>query len=182
MPRVESSVSTINAGTRPWRTATIVASSVAFVELVALLAIGAVVLGPTVVDSTRSSDPPAAATRPEARKAAVAPAPAKRVQPPPAAPQLSRAQTSVLVLNGNGIAGAAATTAEAVRTARYRIAAVGNAPRSDYGRSIVMYRPGYRGEGVRLGQDLGIRVVTPLDGLRRSQLEGAHVAVIIGAS
>jgi hypothetical protein len=182
---VESSVSTIDAGVRPWRTATIVAGTVAAVELVVLLAIGVVLLGPTILDWTRPSDRPAGATpakKAEKRVVAATPAPVRPVETPPVAPQLSRAQTSVLVLNGNGISGAAATTAEAVRARRYRVAEVGNAPRADYGRSLVMYRPGYRGEALRLGRDLGIRLVTPLDGLRRSHLHGAHVAVIIGAS
>jgi hypothetical protein len=67
-----------------------------------------------------------------------------------------------------------------VRSRQYLIAAVGNASRSDYRRSLVMYRPGYRGEAARLARDVGIRLVTPLDGLRRSQLMGAHVAVILG--
>lgn len=183
---MESSVSTLDAGVRPWRTATFVAATLAAVELVALLAIGVVSLGPTVLDWTKSSDRRAkAAPAPRVEKKAVAkPAPVTRVKQAtaPAAAQLSRARTSVLVLNGNGVAGAAAAEADAVRARKYRIAAVGNAPRADYGRSLVMYRPGYRGEGLRLGRDIGIRLVTPLDGLRRSQLEGAQVAVIIGSS
>lgn len=182
---MESSVSTIDAGVRPWRTATIVAGTVAVVELVVLLAIGAVLVGPTILDWARSSDrttKAAPAKKAERQATAAAPAPARPRQLPPAAPQLPRSQTTVLVLNGNGISGAAATAAEQVKARRYRIAAVGNAPRANYARSLVMYRPGYRGEGLRLGRDLGIRLVTPLDGLRRSQLEGAHAAIIIGAS
>lgn len=182
---MESSVSTVDAGVRPWRTATIVAGTVAVVELVVLIAIGAVLVGPAILDWAQSSDRPATAApakKAERQAATATPAPARPVQTPPAAPQLSRSQTTVLVLNGNGISGAAATAAEQVRARRYRIAAVGNAPRADYARSLVMYRPGHRGEGLRLGRDLGIRLVTPLDGLRRSQLDGAHVAVIVGAS
>ena len=61
------------------------------------------------------------------------------------------------------------------------IGGVGNAPQATYGRSVVMYRPGFRPEAVRLARDTRILIVTPLDGLRRSQLQGAHVAVILGA-
>jgi hypothetical protein len=43
-----------------------------------------------------------------------------------------------------------------------------------------MYRPGFRPEAVRLARDARIAIVTPLDGLRRSQLQGAHVALILG--
>ena len=51
----------------------------------------------------------------------------------------------MLVLNGNGISGAAASAGQLVRHKGY-VAAVGNAPRSDYRRSVVMYRPGYGAE------------------------------------
>ena len=63
----------------------------------------------------------------------------------------------------------------------YPVAAVGNAPKADYARTMVMYRGRFRPEGVRLAKDLGIKIVTPLDGLSVSALEGAHVAVILGA-
>ncbi len=97
-----------------------------------------------------------------------------------AAPELRRAQTSVLVLNGNGIAGAAAAEGTLVRSKGYRIAAVGNAERTDYARSVVMYRPGFKPEAWRLARDLRVRTVSPLDGLRVKDLSGAHVAVVLG--
>ena len=88
----------------------------------------------------------------------------------------------MLVLNGNGIAGAAASTGELVRHKGYVVAAVGNAPRSDYRRSVVMYRPGYAPEAARFARDLSVKIVSPLDGLRLKDLMGAHVAVVLGAS
>jgi hypothetical protein len=87
----------------------------------------------------------------------------------------------VLVLNGNGRQGAAAVAAARVQGRGYEIGAVANAPRSDFARSIVMYRPGFQGEGRRLGRDLGVRQVTPLDGMRVRQLEGAHLVFILGS-
>ena len=106
------------------------------------------------------------------------------MQPPaaPAKPKLARTETSVLVLNGNGVAGAAASTGELVRQKGYVIAAVGNAARSDYRRSVVMYRPGYAPEAARFARDLRVKIVSPLDGLRMKDLMGAHVAVVLGAS
>ncbi|MGH2996352.1 MAG: LytR C-terminal domain-containing protein, partial [Gaiellaceae bacterium] len=98
----------------------------------------------------------------------------------PAKQLLSRAETSVIVLNGNGIAGAAGAVAERARARRYVIAATGNAPRSDFPRSLVMYRPGFEGEAQRLARDLGIKRVAPLDGVRASELQGAHLALIVG--
>ena len=44
-----------------------------------------------------------------------------------------------------------------------------------------MTRTGFEGEGRRLGRDLGIGIVGPLDGLRTAQLHGAHAVVVIGA-
>ena len=87
-----------------------------------------------------------------------------------------------MVLNGNGRTGAAAAASEQVRGHGYRLGQVTNAPRSDYARSLVMFRPGFRGEAERLARDLRIRIVAPLDGMRPAELGGAHTAIILGAS
>ena len=86
----------------------------------------------------------------------------------------------MFVLNGNGRQGAAGAAADRLRRRGYRISAVTNAQRMDYARSLVMYRRGFDGEGVRLGRDLGISIVGPLDGMRPAQLHGAHVVLIVG--
>ena len=86
----------------------------------------------------------------------------------------------MLVLNGNGRQGAAASTAARVSKRGYRIRGVANAPSADFTRSLVMYRRGFEGEGQRLARDLGIRIVGPLDGMRASQLHGAHAVVVVG--
>ena len=86
----------------------------------------------------------------------------------------------MIVLNGNGISGAAATAADGIRARDYLIAGTGNAPRTDFSRSVVMYRPAFEGEARRLARDIGVRRVSPLDGIRRRDLQGAHIALIIG--
>jgi hypothetical protein len=43
-----------------------------------------------------------------------------------------------------------------------------------------MYRPGFAGEGRRLGRDLGVKIVGPLDGMRKHDLHGAQVVFILG--
>ena len=73
-----------------------------------------------------------------------------------------------------------AAAAAAEQVLGYRIGGARNAERSDYAASIVMFRPGYRPEALRLAHDLGVRLVTPLDGLLPSQLHGAQLALIIG--
>jgi hypothetical protein len=42
-----------------------------------------------------------------------------------------------------------------------------------------MYRPGFAREAKRLGRDVGVRVA-PLDGMRIRDLQGAHVALVVG--
>ena len=153
----------------PWRTRAIIAGAVAAVELVVLLVAGVVLVAPALGRHVRHAATVKALAPPRAPK------PAK-----PSRPTLTRGETSVLVLNGNGRTGAAATEAQRIRGLGYLIGGVGNAPQTTYGRSVVMYRPGFRPEAVRLAHDARIAIVTPLDGLRRSQLQGAHVAVILG--
>jgi hypothetical protein len=86
----------------------------------------------------------------------------------------------VIVLNGNGVGGAAAAAADQVKAKGYLIAATGNAARSDYGQSVVMYRAGRKPEAQRLARDLGIKLVGPLEGLSPRALLGAQVALVLG--
>jgi LytR cell envelope-related transcriptional attenuator len=167
----------------PWRTAAIVAAAVAAVELFILVlvgvAFGAKLVGEkaeTIVAQTiakQTETPPPAASEETTTKQ----------KPKKTAPvaELPRSRTSVIVLNGNGIPAAAAVAAEQVRKFEYIIAATGNAPRTDFQRSVVMFRPGYEGEARRLAKDLKIRRATPLDGMGPRDLQGAHIAYIVGA-
>jgi hypothetical protein len=118
-----------------------------------------------------------AATTPAAGEAS-----SKKAAPASTTPvaKLSRDKTSVVVLNGNGLPGAAAVAAQRLHHFHYIVAATGNAPRTDFQRSLVMYRKGFEGEAIRLAHDLHLRRVTPLDGLKLHDLQGAHVALIIG--
>jgi hypothetical protein len=159
-------------GRSPWRTATLVASAVAAVELVALVALGIALLAEPVSKSLRSA----------AEQQVLAPVakPKPRAKPTAATPKLTRAETSVTVLNGNGRSGAAAEAADSVRGFGYTIGTVGNAPTTGVARTVVMYRAGYRPEAARLAKDLGVKIVGPLDGLRPADLLGAHVALVLG--
>lgn len=165
---------------RPWRTAVLALAAVAAVELVLLVLAGGVLLaradaGPgTVVARPAGSTDAPRATKPRAQVAA-----AKSASGTPVA-MLPRRKIGLVVLNGNGRQGAAGGVAARASGRGYRIRAVANAPSADYPRSIVMYRPGFAPEGRRLAKDLGIRVVSPLDGMRPGQLHGAHVVLILG--
>jgi LytR cell envelope-related transcriptional attenuator len=166
---------------QPWRAAALVAAAVATVELFILILIG-------IAFATRffAGEVDQAATLPQTpaveQPAAAQPAPAagQKKEQSAAKPILPRGETSVIVLNGNGIAGAAATTADRVRTRGYLIAGHANAPRSDFQQSLIMFRPGFEREARRLAGDVGIRRVAPLDGIGKRDLQGAHLALIIG--
>ena len=163
---------------KPWRLATLAIAAVATVELVLLVVAGGALL-------TRDDAASAAPTK--AKRAAVETATrvktaaARTARKPPAIGDLPRRQVKVVVLNGNGRSGAAAATATRVSRRGYRIGLVGNAGSHDYPRSIVMYRRGFAAEGQRLAQDLGVPIVSPLDGMRPGQLHGAHAVLILGA-
>ena len=152
---------------RPWRRATIAVSAVAGLELIALAAVGIIVLGNPVARHFRAS------------AAAAAAPPTRAAQPQPKQHLLPRGETSVMVLNGNGQAGAAHAAAARVQSHGYLLGNVGNA-RSITPHTLVMFRPGYEAEGHRLARDLQVRIVRPLDGMRPAQLLGAHLVLIIG--
>jgi hypothetical protein len=152
---------------RPWRTAAIVASGFAALELLALIVAGTILLGHSVHGARAAS-----------KSGPAKPAAAK----PKARALLPRAKTHVDVLNANGLTGAAATEATAVGARGYKIGAVGNAPRSSQGPTLVMYRPGYAAEAHRLARDAGITVVTALDGMKPRSLGRAQLVIVLGAS
>jgi hypothetical protein len=160
----------------PWRTRAVVAAAVATIELVVILGVAVILLGRPVSErvSRAAEAQVLAPVKPAAAK------PKKKAKPTPALPKLARGETSVIVLNGNGLTGAADEQADLVRARGYLIGSVGNAPHTEFPRSIVMYRPGYKPEAVRLGKDVGVRVVTPLDGLTQKDLLGAHLALVVG--
>jgi LytR cell envelope-related transcriptional attenuator len=171
--------------TQPWRTRTIVVSAIAAAELLALVALGVVLLGKGWFQTERAS---AVRSSTHHRAAAAQPpappkSPAKLHATAPTArarPLLARAHTGVLVLNGNGRNGAAGAEATVLRAHGYPVNAVGNAKRNDYAASMVMFRPGYDREARRLARDLHVGIVTGLDGVLPSQLHGARLLIIVG--
>ena len=159
---------------RPWRTAAYIAAAIAFAELLLLIAIGGGALMGALSDRLQLA----------AQERALAPAPqakpiVRRPVPIPVA-KVPRSRTVVMVLNGNGRTGAAAAAASRVQSRGYKVGTVGNAPRQ-VSRSLVMYKPGFAGEGKRLGKDLGVKLVGPLDGMRVGALGRAHVVFILGS-
>jgi hypothetical protein len=151
---------------RPWRRATIAVTAIAAIELIALAGIAIVFLGNPLAGLRETAD---AATP---RQRAAQPLPDKKET-------LERSEISVMVLNGNGLAGAAHAAADKVSARGYLVGNVGNAAATTP-RTLVMYRAGFAAEGARLARDLRARLVRPLDGLRPAQLMGAHLVLILG--
>jgi hypothetical protein len=99
----------------------------------------------------------------------------------PQHPLRPRGRVRVLVLNGNGVSGAAASAAQRLEVEGYKVGGTTNAPRHDYARSMVMFVPGWLKEARRLSRDTGVRLVAPIDGLRRSQLRGSKIVLLLGS-
>ncbi len=162
---------------RPWRLATLVASLVAAVELVGLVVLGFLLLAKPLshaLQQRATAAPAPAAAKHVVRRRLVKPAPIGK-------PKHTRAQTGVLVLNGNGRAGAAHVEATRLERLGYRIRGAANAARSDYATTVIMFRRRWAAEGHRLARDLRVSVVGPLDGMSTSKLEGAQLVVLLGA-
>jgi hypothetical protein len=160
-----------------WRQTAIVAAGIAALELLVLgILVMFLIVRPLLADDGV----------PTAKTATAAPAKQQAAttegKAAPTAPELARRETSVIVLNGNGIGGMASEKADLVRTKGYLIAGTANAPRQDFAQSIVMYRPGFEAEARRLAQDFRVKRVLPLDGMKPRDLQGAHVALIVGSS
>lgn len=163
----------------PWRNAAFVAATVATVELLILLVLGVFLFGKFFADEVEKASDPTTVARAAVERVKEDAARAQ-ASGQAAKPLLPKGETSVIVLNGNGVSGAAATAAERVRAKKYLIAGTGNAPRTTFERSVIMFRPGFQGEARRLGDDIGIRRVIPLDGMRARELQGAHLAFVVG--
>jgi LytR cell envelope-related transcriptional attenuator len=153
-----------------------VASTVAAVELVVILVAGVAIFGKTVA---RRVEKAAVAHVYAHAKTTLAKTTATPLNAPVGVARLPPSQTVVTVLNGGGVSGAAARNAQAVRGLGYMVGQVGNAPRPAL-HTVVEYGPGYRAEAARLARDLHVQAVSPLDGLRKSDLLGAEIALILG--
>jgi LytR cell envelope-related transcriptional attenuator len=164
----------------PWRRATLITGTIATVEFVLLVVAGLILLARPLAQHARTATGPVRHAAAKPKPAAVHHTVPAQPQPKPRAP-LARARTQVMVLNGNGRSHAASDEASLVRARGYPVTSVGNAPRS-IPQSVVMYRPGYRPEALRLARDLGLGLVAPLDGMRVASLHGAKALVVLGSS
>lgn len=168
---------------RPWRRATLLAGLIAAVELVLLIAATAMLVAKPLSHAIRRhAEAVALAPSKQATQAKQAKETIRRLAtPPPVGKPRPRDRVRIMVLNGNGRAGAAAGEASKIHSLGYRVSGTGNARRSDYATSVVMYSRGYRAEGLRLARDLQVKVVGPLDGIRKGGLLGGQLAVVVGA-
>ncbi|MDE3190732.1 MAG: LytR C-terminal domain-containing protein [Acidobacteriota bacterium] len=173
----------------PWRTATLVTATIALAELVGLIAVGTFVLAhpfgrhgkPAGAAAATVAKAPAVSRSPVVHRTVV-PVPAKdRFGPIPSHALRARSDVRVLVLNGNGVQGAAHAEAVRLQGLGYAIGGAANAPSHHYAQSMVMFVPGYAKEARRLARDAGIRIVAPVDGLTQSALSGSRLVVLLGS-
>ncbi len=142
----------------PWRLAILVASALALATL-----------GGLVLTHQAERTRPAAAADHAPKK-------------PLAAPLRPRFRISVLVLNGNGLSGAAGGLATDLLATGYHHAIPADAPSLDYARSLVLFRPGWQREAERLSRDARIPTVAPLDGRVAPEYASVPLVVILGAN
>ena len=159
----------------PWRAVTFVAVGVAVLELVGLIVSGALLLARPIHRGAVAKV--SARATPVRRPAAAVP----RVRVVHSHPLRTRSRMSVVVMNGNGVQGAASTEAARLQSLGYRIGAAENATRHDYARSMVMYVPGWAKEARRLARDTGIRLVAPVDGITPARLKRSQLIVLLGS-
>jgi len=172
----------------PWRTATLVATAVAGVELIGLITIGAFHYSHALRPASAASQAVLAPTH--AHHAAAKPKVHRKVVPVPKKDRFGyvsthalrpRSQVPVLVLNANGVQGAAHTEAARLQALGYPIGGAANAPSHHYAQSMVMYLPGFRAEAQRLAHESSIRLVAPVDGLTPATLSGSRLVVLLGS-
>jgi len=151
----------------PWRAVALAAGIVALAELTALIALAGVRLFHVhhVVAGLPATTTPSAG----------------RDSKPIVHPLRPRSRVSVLVLNGNGVSGAAGTEATQLLARGYHHAVPSDAP-STYAQSVVLFRPGWQREAQRLAHDAGITAVTPLDVRLPGSDRSDQVVLILGAS
>ena len=168
----------------PWRTATVVATGIATLELVGLIGIAAAHFAhpaKSPAASPATTEVQHTQTKPAVHRHVV-PVPAKdRVTPVPSHRLRARSAVRVLVLNGNGVQGAAHAEAARLQSLGYPLGGAENAPSHDYAQSMVMYIPGYLKEARRLARDVGIKLVAPVDGLTPKTLSGSRLVVLLGS-
>jgi len=110
-----------------------------------------------------------------ATHAAAPPAKPKHHKPALPAP----AKTPVMVLNANGVAGAAGAVAGKLNAYGYPTPVVTNARQRGVPPTI-MYAPGYGAAARAVARKIGhILYVTPLDGVKPSELHGAKLVVYV---
>jgi hypothetical protein len=160
--------------TFPWRAATVVVGAIAALELVALIGIGATHIASSLRVHTTAAPAHAARAAQPVRSHVV------KVATPPTHALRARAGLAVLVLNGNGVNGAAGREAVSLQTLGYGSSRSQDAPRHDYARSMVLFLPGYVREARRLAHDAGVALVAPVDGMSKAQLKGSPLVVVLG--
>lgn len=180
---MDAPLSPTDALIRPWRLATLAASLIAGVELIALVLLGFLLLAKPLSHAIqRHATATATASVVKSVKAKTAPTHKLVKAPAVGVAKVPRSHISVLVLNGNGRTGVAHVEAAKLLHLGYKVGGAANAKRSDYATSVVMFKSGFAAEGHRLARDLHVSVVGALDGMKPSALHGSQLVIVLGAT
>jgi hypothetical protein len=96
-----------------------------------------------------------------------------------AATKIAPSEVEVAVLNGTAVPGLAATYGDKVEGKGFNLGAVTNS-NSSFTSSVVMFQPGHAPEARKVGKQLGIMKLQPMNGEIEAVSAGANVAVIVG--
>jgi LytR cell envelope-related transcriptional attenuator len=147
-----------------------------FAGVLAVLFTASTLVRALVPDGSADSGAPARAKQerlPRARGGEARPLSVPKPLPPPAS-------TPLMVLNANGTSGVATSLAAQLRSRGYPTPTVADAGRRGLP-TMIMYRPGWGRSAQALARAVpGVSYVSPLDGMRTSDLGSAVLVVILG--
>jgi LCP family protein required for cell wall assembly len=104
--------------------------------------------------------------------------PATTTTTPSTVPSVSHSEISVTVLNGAGISKLASRTAAELTSVGYKITSVGDAPASDYVKSLIEYGP----DGQKAEKTLAASVQGGTVSLENATLTGDNLVLIAGST
>jgi hypothetical protein len=145
----------------PWRAGGVLVAAAAAAAVVVAL-----VVALASPDSHRAASPPA------------------QQSPPATTPVKPVAPTTIAVLNGTTVTGLGRDAANRLTRSGFDIGLVTTDPTTPHRRrSLVFYEPGRKADGQAVAGCLGIGLdqVMPMDSNVRAGVEGAQVAVVLGA-
>lgn len=155
--------------------------------IIAIMAVVAVIFGAGKFLGSRQQEIPQPTPFPTQEPTATptpmpetTPTPTPKTTPKPTAAAVTSKGLSVRVLNGSGIAGRAASTADYLKGLGYDIASTGNADKSDYDNTQITIKSGKQSLLADLKSDLAKKFQIGTTSATLSATDSADAEVILG--